>query len=229
MNGARVDETMQERLKMSSRRGKKNTIVKWQSKAGGSREQQSRHLLRRCSPPVSLNAILEVQHSEPPDVHVEHVIITDILWEGKNKNTCTLIFQRTSLTTPGKLETPGWRSFHRTHRAQTSVRPVPPSYVTHYTIIIISLASVFFFPAAHTAVRKMTRNAAWLAVLMRAPLIYVDFSCPLVAPLCRSASQRRTDLLSVITNTCKFHQYSVFGQLACPTRQYHKSQMTDFI
>lgn len=45
--------------------------------------ETSRHLLRRYSPPVSVNAIFEVQHSQPPDVHIQHVVIEDILWGEK--------------------------------------------------------------------------------------------------------------------------------------------------
>lgn len=37
-------------------------------------------LLRCYSPPVSVDAIFEVQHSQPPDVHIEHVVIKDALW-----------------------------------------------------------------------------------------------------------------------------------------------------
>lgn len=37
-------------------------------------------LLRCYSPPVSVNAVFEVEHSQPPDVHVEHVVIKDALW-----------------------------------------------------------------------------------------------------------------------------------------------------
>lgn len=59
-------------------------MEKWESKADSNREHEtSRHLLGRYSPPVSVNAIFEVQHSQPPDVHIEHVVIEDILWRGK--------------------------------------------------------------------------------------------------------------------------------------------------
>lgn len=42
-------------------------------------EDTSRHLLRCYSPPVSVNTIFEVEHSQPPDVHIQHVVIEDIL------------------------------------------------------------------------------------------------------------------------------------------------------
>lgn len=50
-------------------------------------KEGSRHLLRRYSPPVSVNAIFEVQHSQPPDIHIEHVIIEDILWKKRDVDT----------------------------------------------------------------------------------------------------------------------------------------------
>lgn len=52
----------------------------WQQQ--GSRTT-NRHLLRRYSPPVSVDAIFEVEHSKPPNVHIQHVVIEDILWERK--------------------------------------------------------------------------------------------------------------------------------------------------
>lgn len=44
------------------------------------------HLLRRYSSPVSVNAIFEIQHSQPPDIHIQHVVIEDILWGEKKKH-----------------------------------------------------------------------------------------------------------------------------------------------
>lgn len=43
-------------------------------------------LLRCYSPPVSVDTVLEVQHSQPPDVHIEHVVIKDALWWENRKN-----------------------------------------------------------------------------------------------------------------------------------------------
>ena len=49
-----------------------------ENKADRTKERE-RHLLRRYSPPVSVNAIFEVEHSQPPNVHIQHVVIEDIL------------------------------------------------------------------------------------------------------------------------------------------------------
>lgn len=38
-----------------------------------------RYLLRGHSPPVSVNAVFKVQHGQPPDVHIQHVVIEDVL------------------------------------------------------------------------------------------------------------------------------------------------------
>lgn len=48
------------------------------------RKRERRHSLRRHSPPVSVDAVLEVQHSQPPHVHVQHVVIDDVLRDKKN-------------------------------------------------------------------------------------------------------------------------------------------------
>lgn len=55
---------------------------------------KSKDLLRCYSPPVSVNAVFEVQHSQPPDVHIEHVVIKDALWwenRKKNRNALSLL------------------------------------------------------------------------------------------------------------------------------------------
>lgn len=77
-----MDETKNESKDQPwERETKKLAMEKWQSNADSRGEWKwiSRHLLRRYSPPVSVNAIFEVQHSQPPDVHVQHVVIKDIL------------------------------------------------------------------------------------------------------------------------------------------------------
>lgn len=52
----------------------KERMGKWQR-----RERERRHSLRRHSPPVSVDAVLEVQHGQPPHVHVQHVVVDDVL------------------------------------------------------------------------------------------------------------------------------------------------------
>lgn len=70
---------MNERIKMSSRRQKRKK-PKMEKRLTEIRiRETSRHLLRCYSPPVSVNAIFEVKHSQPPDVHIQHVVIEDIL------------------------------------------------------------------------------------------------------------------------------------------------------
>lgn len=44
-----------------------------------------RHSLRRHSPPVSVDAVLEVQHGQPPHVHVQHVVVDDVLQDKAKK------------------------------------------------------------------------------------------------------------------------------------------------
>ena len=40
-----------------------------------------RYSLWGHSPPVAVNAIFEVEHSKPPDIHIQHVVVEDILWD----------------------------------------------------------------------------------------------------------------------------------------------------
>lgn len=47
--------------------------------------EKRKDLLRRYSPPVPVDAVFEVQHSQPPDIHVEHVVIKDALWREKRE------------------------------------------------------------------------------------------------------------------------------------------------
>lgn len=47
------------------------------------RKRERRYSLWRHSPPVSVDAVLEVEHGQPPHVYVQHVIIDDVLREKK--------------------------------------------------------------------------------------------------------------------------------------------------
>lgn len=57
-------------------RGRGETMVK-------RRRRGCRHSLRRHSPPVSVDAVLEVEHGQPPHVHVQHVVVEDVLQDKK--------------------------------------------------------------------------------------------------------------------------------------------------
>lgn len=47
------------------------------------RKPERRYSLWRHSPPVSVDAVLEVEHGQPPHVYVQHVIIDDVLRDKK--------------------------------------------------------------------------------------------------------------------------------------------------
>lgn len=47
------------------------------------RRRGCRHSLRRHSPPVSVDAVLEVEHGQPPHVHIQHVVVEDVLQDKK--------------------------------------------------------------------------------------------------------------------------------------------------